>query len=266
MSLNVTPISPASAVDACVAALQRAILEGALKVGERLPPERSLAASFGVNRVTVRTALSRLQTAGLLSVRQGSGYTVHDFKTHGGPELLPDMARVARERGQLLRVVEDLLRMRRHMAMAVLEVLPERADAEDLSSIRTAIVAFERLAESQDVAALIDADLEVVRSMLRATHSPALALCMNPISSAVSEISELPPLIYAEPHTNVAGYRLLLGWLESHPAHRPDAALLVAELARRDADTLMRLKRLFAADNKQSRPAARGKKHRDPIG
>ncbi|MCA9641160.1 MAG: FadR family transcriptional regulator [Polyangiaceae bacterium] len=260
MSLNVSPISPASAVDACVTALQRAILEGELKVGERLPPERTLAASFGVNRVTVRTALSRLQTAGLLSVRQGSGYTVHDFATHGGPELLPDMARVARERGQLLLLIEDLLRMRRHMARAVLEVLPERATSEDLDIIRAAINEFERLAGSGDLAALTQADLEVVRCMLRATHSPALALCMNPISSAVSEIPELPPLIYAQPSTNVAGYRLLLSWLESKAHARPDAALLVAELERRDSDTLARLKRLL------SRPKARGKKHRDPIG
>lgn len=260
MTLQVSPISPSSAVDACVAALQRAILEGELRVGERLPPERALAASFGVNRVTVRAALSRLQTAGLLSVRQGSGYTVHDFATHGGPELLPDMARIARERGQLLLVIEDLLRMRRHMARAVLEVLPQRARPEDLESIRTAIHAFERVSHARDLQALCDADLQVVRSMLRATHSPALALCMNPISSAVYEIPELPPLIYAEPDTNVAGYRLLLTWLESNPQHRPDAALLVAELERRDTDTLARLARRL------SRPVARGKKHDDPVG
>lgn len=243
MTLDLGPVSAASAVDACVERLQRAILEGELSAGERLPPERNLAASFGVNRVTVRTALTRLQTAGLLSVRQGSGYTVHDFNTHGGPDLLPDMARLARERGELLRVVEDLLRMRRHMAQAVLEVLPERAEPADLLAIRAAIQAFEYASRKGSLAAILEADLEVARAMLRATHSPALALCMNPISSAVSEISELPPLIYAEPKSNLAGYRLLLGWLEASAETRPEPKLLISELERRDAKTLERLGR-----------------------
>ncbi len=250
MSLNFTPISPASAVDACVSALQRAILEGDLKAGERLPPERALAASFGVNRVTVRTALTRLQTAGLISVRQGSGYTVHDFATHGGPELLPGMAQIARQRGQLLLIVEDLLRMRRHMALAVLEVLPSRAEQADIDSIRAAILRFEEVARSADLQALVDADLQVVRAMLSATHSPALALCMNPISSAVAEIAELPPLMYGAPETNLAGYRLLLSWLEASPDERPSPQLLIAELERRDAHNLSQLARQLTASKR----------------
>lgn len=247
MALSVNPISPASAVDACVAALQRAILEGELVAGERLPPERALATSFGVNRVTIRSALNRLQTSGLVSVRQGSGYTVRDFATHGGPELLPDMARIARERGQLRLVVEDLLRMRRHMAAAVLEVLPRRATVSDLQSIRAAILDFESAVARPTLPGLIEADLAVVRAMLRATQSPALALCMNPISAAVSEIPELPPLIYAEPQTNLAGYRLLLSWLDTQAEERPDAHLLVRELERRDAQTLAKLGRQLEA-------------------
>src|SRR5690606_17342196 len=90
------PIAPReSAVETCARTLRRAIIEGKIPVGSRLPPERKLAESFGVNRVTVRGALAQLATSRLLSVRQGSGYVVRDFREEGGPDLIAGLAELA---------------------------------------------------------------------------------------------------------------------------------------------------------------------------
>src|SRR5512135_627319 len=110
---------------ACEHALRRAILRGELAVGERLPPERELAAQFGVSRLTLRAALATLDAAGLISVRHGSGYVVRDFVRDGGPDLLPGLADLASERGDLPPIAADLLRVRRHLAHAALERLVE---------------------------------------------------------------------------------------------------------------------------------------------
>lgn len=53
--------------------LQRAIETGAYSEGDRLPPERQLAATFQAARSTVRRALDQLEKAGLVSRRLGSG-------------------------------------------------------------------------------------------------------------------------------------------------------------------------------------------------
>ena len=53
--------------------LQRAIEMGAYSEGDRLPPERQLAATFQAARSTVRRALDQLEKAGLVSRRLGSG-------------------------------------------------------------------------------------------------------------------------------------------------------------------------------------------------
>ncbi len=60
-------------VGAISAYLQRAIETGAYSEGDRLPPERQLAATFNAARSTVRRALDQLERAGLVSRRLGSG-------------------------------------------------------------------------------------------------------------------------------------------------------------------------------------------------
>ena len=49
------------------------MLEGSLKPGQRLPPERELAERFGVSRPSLREAIQKLAARGLLTSRQGGG-------------------------------------------------------------------------------------------------------------------------------------------------------------------------------------------------
>ena len=57
-------------------AIRRAIEQGLLAAGERLPAERELATRLAVSRSTVVTAFDALRGEGLLESRQGSGTRV----------------------------------------------------------------------------------------------------------------------------------------------------------------------------------------------
>ena len=59
-----------------VAHFEDEITSGRLVAGDRLPSERQLMEDFSVARATVRTALDRLRSAGLVSAQQGKGYFV----------------------------------------------------------------------------------------------------------------------------------------------------------------------------------------------
>jgi GntR family transcriptional repressor for pyruvate dehydrogenase complex len=52
--------------------LEQQILNGTLKPGDRLPPERDLQALFGVGRPAIREALITLQRAGLVEIGNGA--------------------------------------------------------------------------------------------------------------------------------------------------------------------------------------------------
>jgi GntR family transcriptional regulator, transcriptional repressor for pyruvate dehydrogenase complex len=53
--------------------IEQAIIEGQLGPGDRLPPERELAETFGVSRSSVREALRVLEMFGVVVARRGTG-------------------------------------------------------------------------------------------------------------------------------------------------------------------------------------------------
>jgi DNA-binding FadR family transcriptional regulator len=253
----IAPLPPRpSATAVAEHALRAAIVSGELVPGDRLPPERELAATLGVSRLTLRAALATLSAAGLIDVRHGSGYTVRDLRASGGTDLLPSLLAAARSassnrtargtRGggpaRLDAALADLLRLRRHLAGAVLEALVERPPPAAARRAFTAAVAgFAAAAETGDIERIAEADLAVVRALLDATGSLVLRVCLNPIVATVRGDANLRGAIYAAPETNLAGWRALEIWLE-----RPTATALpglLGVLAERDRTSLARLAR-----------------------
>lgn len=233
-------MSASTAVEECERAIRRALLAGDYAPGERLPPERTLAESLGVNRTTLRAALGRLASARLLTVRQGSGYVVHDFRLVSGLELLPDLAELAVERGEGLGpMFADLLEVRRRLAAMALERLACRGaeGALEAAPIREAVKRFVDLVEDDaSVDELADADVAIMAAILRATGSRVLGLIINPVSLVVRDLTALRAAIYRDPRGNALAYRLLLAWLEA-----PNAAAIptvLGILEERDAETV----------------------------
>ncbi|MFK3798879.1 FadR/GntR family transcriptional regulator [Pseudomonas sp. NPDC088444] len=68
--------SKGTLADQVTAALKAHIASGEALPGSRLPTEPVLCERYGVSRTVVREAISRLKSAGLVEVRQGSGTVV----------------------------------------------------------------------------------------------------------------------------------------------------------------------------------------------
>lgn len=72
-------ISKISVVDQVCSAIKQDIIDGKWKVGDKLPTELEFSVMFGVNRLSVRMALQKLSTLGLIETRVGEGSFVKDF-------------------------------------------------------------------------------------------------------------------------------------------------------------------------------------------
>lgn len=84
-------------------ALAEMVERAGLRLGDRLPPEVSLAATLGVGRSTIREALNRWEGLGIIKRRRGHG-TYLTARVQTSRSLVPTMVRLEGE--ALLRLLE----------------------------------------------------------------------------------------------------------------------------------------------------------------
>lgn len=86
--MQFTKLSSPSLKDLFVNQLQSAIIAGDLKIGEQLPPERTLAEEMQVSRAVVNSGLLELEARGFIEMIPRQGNYVADYKRYGNAETL----------------------------------------------------------------------------------------------------------------------------------------------------------------------------------
>lgn len=90
--------SGGSAVDLVLAQIRGLIVEGGLKVGDRLPTERELCERFSSSRNTVREAMRMLKAFGVVEVRPKVGATIVDQRMNRAFDLFSfNVTEISRE-------------------------------------------------------------------------------------------------------------------------------------------------------------------------
>lgn len=88
--------------------VQKLIVDGSLKPGDRLPPERQLAELFGVSRNSVRDAIRVLELTGMVIPRHGEGNVVADVSTE---TLVAPIAKLLLRKRKLVAELLDVRKM-----------------------------------------------------------------------------------------------------------------------------------------------------------
>lgn len=92
--INFREVSVEKPVDAIIRQVQELLIAGALKPGDRLPPERKLSEQFGVGRTHVRDAIRKLEFYGILKTRPQSGTYVASIGLSALEGLIADILKV----------------------------------------------------------------------------------------------------------------------------------------------------------------------------
>jgi DNA-binding FadR family transcriptional regulator len=240
MPLDLARIEKKAISESVAEQLRTAILRGEVQVGERLPPERELAPRFGTNRNTLREAIRSLEAQGLVVARQGDGVRVADFRNTGSISLLPDLIRVASapERNLML---DDVLQMRRRMAVELAGLAARRADDSQIQKLRDLLT--QQQDNDGDLLLSLQTDLELYNAMVDASCSVVAKLMFTTLSRLSQAcLEKVPALLYVHPE-----YLELMGRTVSAIGKRdPEAAeASLDELYRKtDAVLMTRLERL----------------------
>ncbi|MEU5002289.1 FadR/GntR family transcriptional regulator [Streptomyces sp. NPDC021622] len=156
--------------------LRNYVADGGLGAGDRLPPERDLAARLGVSRASVKQAIVVLEVQGLVEARHGGGtYLVRDTL-----DVEPVEQLVERRRR-----LPDVLDAREALETKLAELAAERRTDEDLAAIRSALA---RMAtEIEDGAHGVEGDRLFHAAVTAAAHSSILAEFMRSIADQIAE-------------------------------------------------------------------------------
>lgn len=229
----------ASAVETAAAGLRTAILTGRYPAGTTLPGERELSEQLGVSRLTLRAALTRLSSEGLVLSVHGSGTRVLDFRQHGDVALLGHLAELALTGQRIgLDVVSGLLELRRAVAVEAIGIAAERASIEELRAMRAQAAHLATLLA--DPHAFMQADLAFARLLVRSTKNLAFELLFNTVQKTIERNQGVELAFFANAPATLAVYARLLDRMEARDATR---ARLTAErlLHRLDRTTLDRI-------------------------
>jgi GntR family transcriptional regulator len=156
-----------SLVDSAEQALHNWLAAGRYRQGDRLPPEHEVATMLGVSRGTLRSALARLEQAGEIIRRQGSGtfvgHTALPTALDERLERLEPYSSVARRRGLRLSCIDLKIE---HRAVG-----GDAGTALGLAPIaRTVTFSRTLVADGQPVAVMFD----VVHPSIRLPDEPRL--------------------------------------------------------------------------------------------
>ena len=166
------PIPRVSVPDHVFARLSEAILAGHYRPGERLPPQRALAADLQVNMASIREALGRLEQLRLIDVRHGDGARVLDWRRSGGLEALVLHAGVGSS------VIGDVFEARRLLLVEAARLAAGRRSEKQAVEL---VGLADAVATAMDDEAALLADWEFMAALVEAAGNLVFQLVMNSV-------------------------------------------------------------------------------------
>ncbi len=131
------PVRPQKISDQVFEQLRELIFRGKLKPCDKLMPERDIADTMNVSRTSVRDAIGRLVTMGLVEQKQGKGtFVAVPDSQKGNPFAAAMKAEGA--------TIYDLLEVRMGLECVAAALAAKRADATDIGAMELSIEEMEK--------------------------------------------------------------------------------------------------------------------------
>ena len=224
---TIGPVARSSVVDAVADRLRNEILAGRVAAGSRLPSERELSLALGVNRLTLRAALARLEAMGLVSTRHGSGTEVVPWRECAGLEALSMvMSSLDRSEPAFQELLASLLEVRRVLVSEGVALAAERHTDEDIAAMQRIVA--EQPSKLPDPLAFAQGDLALQRAIVRAARNVGLELILNSFARFPEEQPELVAELYDRREESLPLYDVLLDLIRAGDGESARRALRTA--------------------------------------
>ncbi len=190
-AMSFLPVKRVRLPDQVAESIRDAIVGGRYEPGDALPAERTLADQFGVNRSSVREAIRRLESWGMVVVRHGGGTRVADFLATANMQVLPFLIA---PKGELdVGLLYDLLELRVELLDWTARRAAARATPADTAELEQKLV---RLDAAQSVAEIQEADFEFFERLVSISGNRVLNLLIHAVRRVYLQNRELFHQLY----------------------------------------------------------------------
>lgn len=229
------PVERQRVADEIVEQLRSLILTGQYRAGAKLPPERELAKTLGVNRASLREALKKLEHMGLVRIRQGDGTRVENFMETAGLELVTHLVPLARSAQP--DIIRDALEFRSLVAREVARLAAVRMAPGDLDKL--AAIARRAAAPELAPAEVFAQDFELYMALTAMARNRIIGLLVNTVREAIKSYTGILMYVIVSPEFVREHHQRLLAALERGDAEAAVAA--VDEYMVRGTEHVLRL-------------------------
>jgi DNA-binding FadR family transcriptional regulator len=172
--------------------LLRGILDGTYPAGSKLPNERELAETFSVTRNVIREALKRIETVGMITIRQGSGALVEDVRRRGGIELV-DLFLYGEGGSYDIEFMRDIVQFHEVTTVAVVRLAAKNITQEELENLGR--LATERGRASGIDERIVRLTVDISRAIIYASQNRYIPLLFNSlerVTRAFQTVFQMP--------------------------------------------------------------------------
>ncbi len=178
--IRYSPVQSERLYEQIVNQIEAKIIDGDLKVGDKLPSEFELADQFEVSRTAIREAVKILRQKGQIDILPGKG----TYVTNGTPVAIQQSLDMLRKFGSVEGYLH-LVEVREIMEPQIAALAASRITAEYIQAMQEAYAAMDASIGNADL--FVEADLDFHLALAEATQNPLIPALMDTIIGLLRE-------------------------------------------------------------------------------
>lgn len=177
--------------------LKKEILDGSFKAGDKLPSEAKLSEQLGVSKASVRAAIQRLVTLGLLETKVGQGSFVRTFDASNYMDQLFEFFLSDND-------VQEITEYRLATELAITEIAMEKAVDTDYEKLETIMKQMNQALIEKNVLKHSKLDHEFHMEICRMTRNQIFITTYEVISKRLRQHTTILNEAYIKKNTSKA--------------------------------------------------------------
>lgn len=160
--------------------LKQKILDGSLQAGDKLPAESKLSEELGVSKSSIRVAIQRLNTLGLVETKPGDGSYVKTFQMNTFLDQMYEFILTDND-------IKDITEYRLATEMACTQVAIAKATAKDYQKLEHIVYQMNQALRQQDVAKHSICDFQFHLEVCKMTRNPIFIMAYETIGNMLRQ-------------------------------------------------------------------------------